>query len=138
MWIFFNRTDTGRSILAVGGNEVSAESTGISIFKTKMLTFMGSGVMAAVAGILITVNTTSGNPLVGEPFTQRSITTAVVGGALLAGGKVSVIGCIASVLIMGIINNLLNLLGITAYYQYVLQGVILVAALSISAIRTKK
>ena len=138
MWVLFNRTGFGRSVLAIGGNELSAESSGVAVAKTKVLAFVGSGLMAALAGIVITAYTTSGNPLVGEPYTQRSITTAVVGGALLAGGKVSVIGCIASVLIMGIINNLLNLLRITAYYQYVLQGVILVAALSISAIRTNK
>ncbi len=138
MWIFFNRTSHGRSILAIGGNEMSAESSGIAVKRTKVLAFVLSGVMAAIAGIVITAYTTSGNPLVGEHYTQRSITTAVVGGALLAGGKCSVIGCIASVAIMGIINNLLNLMRITAYYQYVLQGVILVLALAISAIRTNK
>lgn len=138
MWILFNRTGFGRSVLAIGGNELSAESSGVVVGRSKVLAFVCSGLMAALAGIAITAYTTSGNPLVGEPYTQRSITTAVVGGALLAGGKVSVIGCIASVLIIGIINNLLNLLRITAYYQYVLQGVILVAALSISAIRTNK
>lgn len=138
IWIIFNRTSFGRSILAIGGNEMSAESSGISVNLTKVLAFVASGIMAAIAGITITAYTTSGNPLVGESYTQRSITTAVVGGALLAGGKNSIIGCLASVLIMGIINNLLNLLRITAYYQYVLQGVILIAALALSAIRSNK
>lgn len=138
VWIVVNRTRFGRNILAVGGNAQAAECSGISVAVTKIGAFMVSGILAAIAGICITAYTTSGNPLVGEPYTQRSITTAVVGGALLAGGRCSVLGCLAAVLIMGIINNLLNLLGIVAYYQYVLQGVILVAALAVSAIRSRK
>ena len=138
VWIIFNRTRFGRSILAIGGNEQAAECTGIRVARTKILAFMSSGILSAIAAICITAYTTSGNPLVGEPFTQRSLTTAVVGGALMAGGKVSVIGCIAATFIMGLINNMLNLLNISAYYQYVLQGVILVGALAISALRSKK
>lgn len=138
IWFIFYRTRFGRFILAVGGNAQSAECTGINVARTKILAFVTSGILSAVAAICITAYTTSGNPLVGEQYTQRSITTAVVGGALLAGGKVSVIGCIAATLIMGIINNMLNMLNIIAYYQYVIQGLILVAALAVSAIRSKK
>lgn len=138
VWFIFFRTNLGRSILAVGGNEQSAECTGIHVARTKIAAFVASGILSAIAAICITAYTTSGNPLVGEQYTQRSITTAVVGGALLSGGKVSVIGCIAATLIMGIINNMLNMLNIIAYYQYVIQGIILVAALAISAIRSKK
>lgn len=138
VWFTINRTRFGRSVLAVGGNEQAAESSGISVGKIKILAFVASGILSAVAALYITAFATSGNPLVGDTYTQRSITTVVVGGASLAGGKSSVLGCIAAVLIMGIINNLLNLLGISAYYQYVLQGVILIIALSISAIRSGK
>jgi len=138
IWFIINRTRFGRSILAVGGSEQSARATGIPVERVKLLAFVFSGVLSALAAICITAYTTSGNPLVGEVFTQRSITTAVVGGALLVGGKCSVVGCIAAVFIMGIINNLLNLLGITAYYQYVFQGLILLAALAVSAIRSRR
>lgn len=138
IWFIINRTRFGRSILAIGGGEQAARATGIPVERVKLLAFAFSGVLSALAAICITAYTTSGNPLVGEVFTQRSITTAVVGGALLAGGKCSVVGCVAAVLIMGIINNLLNLLGITAYYQYVFQGLILLAALAVSAIRSRR
>jgi ribose transport system permease protein len=137
-WILMNRSSFGRSVLATGGNEQSAECTGINVERVKVLAFVAAGVLAAVAGLYITCFTTSGNPLVGEQYTQRSITTAVVAGASLAGGKCSVIGCIAAVLIMGIINNILNLMGISAYYQYVAQGVILIGALALSAVRSEK
>lgn len=138
IWILLNRTRFGRNLMAVGGNAQSAECSGISVTKTTVGAFVASGLMAAIAAICITAYTTSGNPLVGETYTQRSITVAVMGGALLAGGRLSVVGCLAAVLIIGIINNLLNLLGMNAYYQYVIQGVILVAALAISAIRSHK
>lgn len=138
VWMIINRTRFGRSILAVGGNEQAAESSGISVGKIKILAFVASGVLSAIAALYITAYATSGNPLVGDTYTQRSITTVVVGGASLAGGKSSVLGCIAAVFIMGIINNLLNLLGISAYYQYVLQGVILIVALALSALRSGK
>lgn len=138
MWLLMNRTRFGRSILAIGGNEQAAESSGISVSKIKIMTFMASSILIAIAALYISAFATSGNPLIGEQYTQRSITTAVVGGTFLTGGKCSVVGCLAAVLIMGIINNLLNLLGISAYYQYVIQGVILIAALSISAARTNK
>lgn len=128
---------TNEEILNVNTNFASCFEKQLSEFIILDRNY-GELIMAAVAGITITAYTTSGNPLVGESYTQRSITTAVVGGALLAGGKNSIIGCLASVLIMGIINNLLNLLRITAYYQYVLQGVILIAALALSAIRSNK
>ena len=138
VWLVINRTGFGRSLMAVGGSEQAAESSGIPVARTKILAFVASGLLTAVAAVCITAYTTSGNPLVGEAYTQRSITTAVVGGAALAGGRCSVVGCLAAVLIMGIINNLLNLLGMVAYYQYVMQGVILVAALAVSAIRIKR
>ena len=138
MWAFVNRTGLGRSILAVGGNEQSAKSFGISVNSVKMKTFAISGLLAALAGIYISAYATSGNPLMGEAYTQRSITAVVVGGASLAGGKGSVIGCIAAVLILGLVNNLLNLKGVSSYYQYVLQGVILMVALAFNAVRYKK
>jgi len=138
VWILLNRTTFGRSVLATGGNESSAKSSGISVDKIKIRTFVLSGFIAAGAGLFISVYATSGNPLIGEAYSQRSITAAVVGGASLAGGKGSVIGCIAAAGILGIISNILNLTGTSSYYQYVLQGVLLIAALTISALRASK
>lgn len=137
-WIILNRTALGRSIYAVGGGEQSAKSSGINVDATKIKAFVLAAVFAGIAGIYLSVYSTSGNPLLGEPYTQRSITAAVVGGALLSGGKGSAIGCIVGALILGIITNLLNLLNINTYYQFVLQGVLLIATLSISALRSRK
>lgn len=138
MWIIINRRKFGRAILAIGGNEQSARSSGIHVDRVKIKAFMMCGFMAALAGLYISAFTTSGSPIVGEAYTQKSINAAVVGGASLAGGKGSVIGCIAATLILGIISNLLNLKGVSSYYQYVFQGLILIIALSVSAIRSKR
>lgn len=138
MWIVINRRKFGRALLAIGGNEQSARSSGIHVDRVKIKAFMLCGFMAALAGLYISAFTTSGSPIVGDVYTQKSINAAVVGGAALAGGKGSVIGCIAATLILGIISNLLNLKGVSSYYQYVFQGLILIIALSVSAIRSKR
>ena len=138
MWLIINRRKFGRAMLAIGGNEQSARSSGINVDRTKIKAFMLCGFMAALAGLYISAYTTSGSPIVGEAYTQKSINAAVVGGASLAGGKGSVVGCIAAVLILGIISNLLNLKGVSSYYQYVFQGLLLIIALSVSAIRSKR
>ncbi len=138
MWIVINRRKFGRALLAIGGNEQSARSSGIHVDRVKIKAFMLCGFMAALAGLYISTFTTSGSPIVGDAYTQKSINAAVVGGAALAGGKGSVIGCIAATLILGIISNLLNLKGVSSYYQYVFQGLILIIALSVSAIRSKR
>ena len=138
MWIVINRRKFGRALLAIGGNEQSARSSGIHVDRVKIKAFMLCGFMAALAGLYISAFTTIGSPIVGDAYTQKSINAAVVGGAALAGGKGSVIGCIAATLILGIISNLLNLKGVSSYYQYVFQGLILIIALSVSAIRSKR
>ena len=122
----------------MGGNEQSAESAGIHVDSVKIKTFILAAVFAGVAGLYLSIYSTSGNPLLGEPYTQRSITAAVVGGALLTGGKGSAVGCVIGALILGIITNLLNLMNINTYYQFVLQGVLLILTLSISALRSRK
>lgn len=137
-WIILNRTAFGRAIYAVGGNEQSAESAGIHVDSVKIKTFILAAVFTGVAGLYLSIYSTSGNPLLGEPYTQRSITAAVVGGALLTGGKGSAVGCVIGALILGIITNLLNLMNINTYYQFVLQGVLLILTLSISALRSRK
>ncbi len=136
IWMLLNRSRIGRHIVAVGGSENSARSSGIRVERTKTIAFMISGIMAAFAGLYISAYAKSGSPVIGAAYSQDSITAAVVGGASLMGGKASAIGCIASVLILGIVSNILNLMHVSSYYQYVLTGVILMAALTLSAIRS--
>ena len=138
MWLLLNRSAFGRQIFAVGGNEQAARSAGIRTDRVKFFAFVLAGVLSALAGVFISAYITSGDPVVGSQYSQRTITAVVVGGASLAGGRGSVIGCIAGVLIISIINNMLNLLGVSSYYQYISQGVVLIIALAISAAKTKR
>ena len=138
IWIVLNRSRFGHSVLAIGGNENAAYSSGIPVTKIKIIVYAIAGVMSALAGIMLAARMYSGDPTVGVNMTNNSITTAVVGGTSLAGGKGGIIGNIAGVFILIIINNILNLVGVSSFYQYVVQGGILILALAISSIRSRR
>ena len=138
MWILINKTRFGKSIYAIGGNEEAAFSTGIMVARNKIFVYMISGLLAALAGIFLSSQMYSGAPTLGVNFTMISITTAVVGGTALAGGKGGIIGTIAGVFILIIINNMLNLINVSSFYQYVLQGVILILAIAIGSIKARR
>jgi len=136
MWLLLNKTRFGSSVYAIGGSEDAAFSTGIMVGKRKTLVYTIAGLLSALAGIYLSSQMYSGDPTIGVNFTIHSITTAVVGGTALSGGKGGIIGSIAGVFILVIINNLLNLINISSFYQYVLQGIILILAISIGSIRS--
>ena len=138
LWLVLNRTVYGRSIFAIGGSESSAMSTGIAVDRVKIYTYILSGAVSALSGVLLSAIMSSGDPLAGAQSTMRTITAAVVGGTAFIGGKGGIVGTFAGVFLLAIINNILNLIGMPSYYQYVAQGLILIAALTISAIRTRK
>jgi len=138
MWILLNKTRFGTSVYAIGGNEDAAYSTGIMVGAKKMSVYMFSGFLSSLAGIFLSSQMYSGAPTLGVNFTMISITTAVVGGTALTGGKGGIIGTVAGVFILIIINNLLNLINVSSFYQYVMQGVILVLAIAIGSIKARK
>lgn len=136
-WVLLNNTRFGNSVFAIGGNENAAYSTGIMVGRVKVLVYFLAGLLSAMAGVFLAAQMYSGDPTVGSNFTLKSITTVVVGGTSLAGGKGGIIGSIAGVFILVIINNILNLIGVPSFYQYILQGVILILALAIGSLRTR-
>ena len=97
-----------------------------------------AGVLAAVAGIFLSARMNSGDATVGKNFSMNAITATVVGGTAMTGAVGDPLGTIAGVFIITIINNMLNLFGVSSFYQYICQGVILIAALSLSALRKRK
>lgn len=137
MWLLINRTRFGRSLLAIGGSVQAARSSGIQVENIQFKAYLLSSLLSVLSGLFLSAYATSGNPLIGDVFTQQSITAAVVGGASLSGGKGSVSGCIAAVLVLGVLYNMMNLMHISSYYQYVFQGLVLMISLSITAIRTR-
>lgn len=123
-----NRTVFGRDTLAVGGNAEAAHLAGISVERVKIAIFTAQGAMAAFAGIVLASRVTSGQPNTSQGFELEVISACVLGGVSLTGGIGSMGFVIAGVLIMGIVQNAMNLLNVPTFYQYVARGLILLAA----------
>jgi L-arabinose transport system permease protein len=123
-----NRTVFGRDTLAVGGNAEASHLAGIAVERVKLAIFTAQGVMAALAGVVLSSRMTSGQPNVSQGFELEVISACVLGGVSLTGGVGSMAFVIAGVFIMGIVQNAMALLNVPTFYQYVARGVILLAA----------
>ncbi len=123
-----NRTVFGRDTLAVGGNLEAAHLAGIAVDRVKIVIFTAQGVMAAFAGLILAARMTSGQPNTSQGFELDVISACVLGGVSLTGGVGSMGFVVAGVLIMGIVQNAMNLLNIPPGYQYLARGGILLAA----------
>ena len=123
-----NRTVFGRDTLTVGGNSEAAHLAGIAVDRVKILIFTAQGMMAAFAGIVLSSRITSGQPNTSQGFELEVISACVLGGVSLTGGVGSMAFVIAGVLIMGIVQNAMNLMNVPTFYQYVARGLILLAA----------
>lgn len=134
--VMLGYTRMGRNIYAVGGNDTAARLSGININRYILGVFVLSGTIAALAGILITARTGSGQPVSGsEGLEFQSITAAALGGVALRGGKGSIGGTILAVILLGILLNGMTLLGVNPFWQNVAQGTLLVAAVVIQQVR---
>ncbi len=136
--IFLNKTKMGRHVFAVGGNAVSARYSGINIKVVKQVVWTFSGMLSAIGGIILAARMTSGQPATGISYETDAIAASVVGGTSMYGGVGTVGGMVIGVLIIGIISNGLNLLRINSYWQYVIKGLIILAAVWIDMIRKKR
>ena len=134
--VIASRTSLGRSIYAIGGDENIAVESGIHVGRVKALTYSMSGVLCGFAGAYQAAWMFSADPLVGEPYVMNSIAVAVIGGTALTGGRGGMVGVIGGAYIFYLINNVLNLLSISTFYQYVAKGLIIIAALVISSPET--
>lgn len=123
-----NRTVFGRDTLAVGGNAEAAHLAGIAVDRVKLIIFTAQGAMAAFAGIVLASRVTSGQPNTSQGFELEVISACVLGGVSLTGGVGSMGFVIAGVLIMGIVQNAMNLMNVPTFYQYVARGIILLSA----------
>jgi len=126
--VILNRTTFGRNTLAIGGNKEAALLAGISVARTKIVIFALQGAMAAFAGVVLASQMTSGQPNSSQGFSLDVISACVLGGVSLAGGVGTISGTIAGVLIMGTVQNVMNLQNVDTFYQYVARGGILLAA----------
>ena len=130
-------TTFGRNTLAVGGNEEAARLAGIPVDRIKITIFTMQGAMAAFAGIVMASRMTSGQPNVGLGFELAVISACVLGGVSLTGGVGNMLFVISGVLIMGIVQNAMNLLNVPTFYQYVVSGTILLAAVILDRLKQR-
>jgi len=127
-WIFLAHTRLGRHVYAVGGNEQAARAAGISIAAVKTFVYMLCGAFAGLAGVVLAARITTGQPNAGIGYELDAIAAVVIGGTSLSGGVGGIGGTLLGALLMGVINNGLDLVGVTSYYQQIVKGLIIVGA----------
>ena len=125
-WVILSRTGTGRAIYAIGGNREAARVSGIKVERIKILTYTIMGIMAAVAGIVLTGRMNSANALMATGVELKCIAAVVIGGTNLFGGEGGVVGTLIGAIIMGALGNGLNLLNVSAFWQRVVMGTVIV------------
>lgn len=137
MHLMLKFTDIGRNLYAIGGNDTAARLAGINLNRYLIGVYLLTGLVAGLAGILLTARTGSGQPVSGsEGLELQSITAAALGGAALAGGKGAISGTLLAVLILGTLTNGLTVLGVNPFWQNVATGAVLVVAVVIQQQRS--
>ncbi len=132
-----NKTAFGRNVLAIGGNEEAARLAGVPVEKVKMFVFALTSVTTAIAGVILASRMTSGQPMTAQGLELTVISACVLGGVSLTGGIGKISYIIAGVLILGIVENAMNLIGINPFYQYVARGLILMVAVILDTYKRK-
>ncbi|MBY5555497.1 L-arabinose ABC transporter permease AraH [Rhizobium leguminosarum] len=131
-----NRTVFGKNTLAIGGNPEASRLAGVNVVNMRVWIFALQGLVCGIAGILLASRITSGQPNAATGLELSVISACVLGGVSLAGGRAAMSGVIVGVLIMGIAENVMNLLNIQAFYQYVVRGLILLIAVLLDNLRS--
>ncbi|MDT2756727.1 ribose ABC transporter permease [Enterococcus asini] len=128
LFLLLHKTSFGRKTYAIGGNEKAAYIAGVKIDKIKILIYTISGVMASVSGMIITSRLNSAQPTAGQSYEMDAIASVVLGGTSLSGGRGRIFGTLVGALIIGTLNNGLNLLGVSSFYQQIVKGIVIVIA----------
>lgn len=136
-WLMLNHLPFGRYVYAIGGNEEAARLSGIRVSRYKVLVYVVSGLTAALAGLVLTSRLMSGQPNAGEGFELDAIAAVVLGGAAISGGRGAIIGTLVGAMMLGVLNNGLNLMSVSPYIQNVVKGGIILAAIYLSSSRRK-
>lgn len=137
LWIILNKTSLGRKIYAVGGNEKASFISGINIDKVKIWVYVISSLMAVLSGLVLTSRLNSAQPTAGAAYEMDAIAAVVLGGTSMTGGSGSLTGTLIGILILGVLNNGLNLLGVSSFYQQIVKGIVILIAVLIDRKRNK-
>jgi putative xylitol transport system permease protein len=135
--VILGRTAYGRYVLAIGGNEEAARLAGIDTKRVKTIVYVISGGLAALAGLLLMARFASGSPQSGTGYELQCIAAVVVGGTSLMGGRGSIVGTFFGALLIGVLNNVMNLLNIESYTQQIVLGVVILLAVVLDELRKR-
>lgn len=141
LWIWFRGTRTLSKIRGVGSDAEASRLAGVKVSRVRVLAFVLSGVLAALAGLFLSAQLASGDPLVGNSFVLNSVAAAVIGGTTLAGGRGDVLGGIAGAFLITLLGSVVFVLDLPAYWQPIAAGGLLILAVlanSISEIRRER
>lgn len=131
LWFILHKTSFGRKTYAIGGNEKAAFVSGIKVDRVKCWIYSLAGMMAALSGAILTSRLNSAQPTAGTAYEMDAIAAVVLGGTSLSGGKGRIFGTLVGALIIGTLNNGLNLLGVSSFYQQVVKGIVILIAVLI-------
>jgi ribose transport system permease protein len=137
-YLIMNKTKLGRYLYAVGGNPEAARFSGINIKKVKFFAYTFSGFMAAVAGIVLASRMFSGQPTAGNAAELDAIAAVVLGGTSMSGGIGKIGGTVIGALIIGVLSNGLNLMGVSSFWQYIVKGIVILVAVYADVIKRRK
>lgn len=136
-WFVTTRTPFGRAVYAVGGNERSAQLSGVRVDRTKVAVYMISGFCAATVGLIISSQLVAAHPATGEFFELTAIAAVVLGGTSLAGGRGSIVGTLIGAFVIGVLTVGLNQLGVSSFWQQIIKGLVIVLALIIDQLQLR-
>ena len=122
----------------LGGNEKAAYISGVKLNRVKIIIYSISGIMASISGLIITSRLSSAQPTAGASYEMDAIAAVVLGGTSLSGGKGRILGTLIGALIIGVLNNGLNIIGVSAFWQQVVKGVVILIAVLIDRFKVVK
>ncbi len=131
LFLLLHKMSFGRKTFAIGGNEKASFIAGVKSNKIKIFVYSISGVLASLAGIILTSRLNSAQPTAGESYEMDAIASVVLGGTSMSGGKGRIFGTLIGALIIGTLNNGLNLLGVSTFYQQIVKGIVIIIAVLI-------
>ena len=138
LYVLLHKTAFGKSVYAIGGNEKAAYISGVKLNKVKIIIYSISSIMASISGLIITSRLSSAQPTAGASYEMDAIAAVVLGGTSLSGGKGRILGTLIGALIIGVLNNGLNIIGVSAFWQQVVKGVVILIAVLIDRFKVVK
>jgi inositol transport system permease protein len=137
VWFLLSKSCFGRHVFAVGGNKVAAKASGIQESSVVRKVYVLDGVLTGIASVIFMSRMASGQPAAGDGYAFDAITGVVVGGASLMGGSGSIVGTLVGASIIGVINNIMNLMNVSSYWQQIVKGLLILIAVVIDT-KTKE